>query len=266
MRIESRVFNCDPRQFNCRAACCRSANTSPALSVGDYLRMGAAIGEDPSQVWLKRGNIKLTLVNEATGMFIITLGLLHDPCTFLSPEEKCQIYAMRPVACGSFPWKMLVDQPESLAVEYPDLACLKNIRLTPDKAELYNRLVQIVRTEAQADLRYFWNQRMNHTYVQDTTVFHNLYKGARKYLAEPKPFHSPERVVVLEDVARKLENIIIGSEAVIMKPYEFANLAQTVYFFWSAEAVAQQLDDLTPAAREAYKQTTEAWQEISLQV
>jgi len=266
MKIKTRAFKCDPRQFGCRAACCRSADTKPALTVGDYLRMSTATGESLSQLWLNRGNVNLTLVDKAESLFILTLGLRHDPCTFLSPEAKCKIYAMRPLACGSFPWYILIEKPEELLDGYSDLKCLKNVRNTPAQAELWRRMRPIMRTEAEAELRHFWTKGPSHISAKDTTIFYHLYKYAREYLAGPKPSYAMERVPILEEAIKKMETILKMSGRVVIPPHKLANLAQNVLFFWAAEAIAKQLDELTPAAKEAYKSTTEAWQEISLQV
>lgn len=123
-----------------------------------------------------------------------------------------------------------------------------------------------MRTEAEAELRHFWTKGPCHISAKDTTIFYHLHKYAREYLAGPKPFYAMERVPILEEAVKKMETILRLSGRVVIPPYKVANLAQTVLFFWAAEAIAQQFEKLTPAAHEAYKSTTEAWQEISLQV
>src|SRR3989344_7564988 len=95
-------FRCDPGNLCEGAKCCSSIETPVALGVGDYLRLGEATGRSPVEVWHEVGDVSVTKTNEQN-KWLILLGLLHDPCPYLTPDLKCGVYDHRPLGCASFP-------------------------------------------------------------------------------------------------------------------------------------------------------------------
>lgn len=98
---ETKYFRCDPRELCEGAQCCRSLETSPALSLGDYVRLSEYTGLPISKIWHDNGDVYAYPV--LGNQFQATLGLLHDPCPYLKNDLKCGVYEMRPSGCAGFP-------------------------------------------------------------------------------------------------------------------------------------------------------------------
>ncbi len=161
-------FVCRPGELCDGAACCTSPETRPSLLLGDYIRLSEHTGEPLEKIWREKGDVSLSKFgNMGPTEFLVTLGLLHDPCPYLAHDYRCGVYESRPLGCGSFPFPLLTENQEEAKTRYGAYRCLDGVEPSPNQIEYAKELHRIMREEAVQDMRILWNGRPR--YIQIPT-------------------------------------------------------------------------------------------------
>ncbi len=156
--MEEKYFSCDP--VACNAECCRSISTKPVMTFGDFLRIGQHLGKTATDIWLESGNVAVVPLQDREGIAALAaLALFHNPCPYLSEQNKCNIYNSRPLGCLEFPFTAIEDGHVDIE-GYHSLDCMKNVRLFPAQRKLCKAVGRIAEEETRLDIELFWSENL----------------------------------------------------------------------------------------------------------
>lgn len=260
----TKYFECKPTILCKGADCCTTPETKPALSVGDYLRLSWFTQEPVVDIWRNKGDIAVNSFPDLKeGHFLVSLSLLHDPCPYLSKEYKCAVHETRPLGCGSFPIMLFKRKSQELEGIYNGYRCLQNVQPRPEQLQLTNDLEQILKEEAELDIRFFWEG--SPVYINASTVgaFSELALEALRSQKTRDPQEKYRRTQTLIRALDRMQSIIEEKKGVHLSAIEYSALLSPVMFAILEERVAQRLENLPSEAIEAYKKTTEQWLKLA---
>jgi Fe-S-cluster containining protein len=262
-------FACRPGELCSGAACCTGQETLTALIVGDYIRLSNATGRSPAEISRKNGDVSLldaeTLLGMAArpkagrrekGIYVVKLGLFHDPCPYLQSDRKCAVYGSRPMGCADFPLTIFRDRRDELGKYRATgrFACM-NAKPSTDQLEFLRRLDEISIKEVAFEEMNFWNPPL----IADFSYAESYFGLANRAL-ELEAARGMRPTPRLERLMKAIETINkrrrSGEEIPV---YEcFHPIAYSLF----EDEIARRLDALDEAALEFYRGTTEEYEQL----
>lgn len=229
-------FRCDPGRLCEGAKCCTSQETQPSLSLGDFIRLSDASGKPMESIWREDGDVCLSHFQGMmpAGVFVVSPGLFHDPCPYLTRDLKCGVYATRPLGCRDFPINNLASD-EAWQERFPTATyrCMDNVRLTDQHQEYLSFLKIVLKEEGQLTLAYFFNNtpsfvQLNNTSLLDTYTIQavNIQRARDPTAALPR---SKRLIRHTERLAKVLHDMTAGRPREMMKD-ELANMMQPAIY------------------------------------
>ena len=276
--MSENYFKCEPGRFCQDATCCRTVETQPCVSVGDFLRLSEYTDEPPEHIWKSRGDVSLSKHSDMkSGQFLVTLSLLHDPCPYLTDDSKCGIYAARPLGCASFPLVLYAEQNESRR-QYEHYACLKGAEARPEQIGLWQQLRDILQTEAETEIAHFWRGKTIYIDASKTSDYFRFAGQAmdlqlkrdpklKSYDPETRPDCCSKRSVkLMKAIKQAIQMSNSGELQNDVKTYDYIELLRPVMFAVLEDDIAERLATLDGKAREMYKETSERWKNLSRKI
>jgi Fe-S-cluster containining protein len=258
-------FKCDSSLCG-GAYCCRNMETKPALTIGDYTRLGEHTGKPAEEVWRDYGSIVVEPAPTlGTGHYRLELSLSHDPCPYLNNVDKCSVYETRPLSCGSFPIFQFLLFPEELEEVFRDYKCLQKTDFPgEDQRRLGHKLKKIFKQEVDMDYKNLWRDLNSRkfTYVPTIGSFFVMAERAFRSQESRDPSMATRRSVEL------LKNIIVLGEYAKNRGFEnkptnmmCCHLLGPLLYPILEDEIAEKIRD---ADKSDYHRTTKLWKRISL--
>ena len=241
--------------------------TKPTLSVGDYVRLSEYTGEPITEIWKSRGDVALHVYDTERGKFSVNLSLLHDPCSYLTEENRCGVHDARPLACASFPiFQFMFKEEEIKQGHYDIYGCMKNAMPKPEQIELGYELWRIMLAEAKYHLDFLGGEPM-YVNLPSTGNYFQLAGKACELQMSRDPLGMEKRTYMLKNSVEKMASL--ADEAVsglVLDGSLYAHLLSPVMFSIMEDEIAGRLDNLDGRALEIYKKTTKRYEELARRI
>ncbi len=266
--MENKYFECKPGELCDGSTCCKTRGTKPALSVGDFIRLSEATGKPITELWKTKGDATITTYsNLRMGEFLVSLGLLHYPCPFLSQENRCTVYDTRPLGCASFPSLLLESHSEQLDAHYSHYACLKGVKLSPRQKRFWKELDQIMFEEAGADIRFLWKNKPPYIHIPALGDYFKMAADAiiKQKERDPRADLCGSRRLI--DTVNQMTGIVGRKEPdagpIVFSTADFIDALTPVMYSIIEDDIAERLANLDKEALDFYKGTTARWKQLA---
>lgn len=266
--MAKRNFKCDPDLFHCSASCCTSIYSHPTLSLGDYVRLSEGTKKPISEIWRSKGSIKLSTRKDLrNGEFLLTLGLLHNPCPYLSLDNKCSIHDIRPVACASFPLFLYINCPDQINDQYKDFDCLRGARAKPSHIKLGKELDRLMMKEAALELELLWEEGANYLYMPRVSDFFKLAKKAAIQQSLRYPHSNKERSKMMANAMNSMTTIegpysSKKSTGSCMEANLFCHHVTPFVFSLLEDEIGEKLEKQEDELKDVFGETSRKWRTL----
>jgi len=231
--------------------------------MGGYLRLSEFTEQPMSQIWREKGDLAiLSFPDLRPGEFLVSLSLLHDPCPYLTEENSCDVYPVRPTDCAGFPQFELVNGKEQLPA-FENYQCMQGVKLSSEQATLVRKLQKtIMLREAQMDIDLLWSGQPLYIYAPTLSHLHEFITQASVLQKQRDPSGISKRTQKLFNAME----IVNAHQSTGGRPTfsfnEYTNLLSSVMFCLLEDRVADRFNDSEARIRSLYKKTTKKWQAL----
>jgi len=263
--IAKTQFQCNPQKYCKQALCCKTKESVPFLSPGDFIRIGNFTGISPLEIWQKHGSVKISHFSRLPEFtYQVSLSLYHDPCPYLNERGfGCDTYEARPVICEVSPYNLLMKgNAGSVDDAY---ACLKNKFASPDQLDHASKLLKIMDRESRfaekvLSMAYFFQN------FHPIKVYPELAKIAAGLMSIRDPFLQSKIGNALSDsltqVLKIIERVNQG-ESLELNPYDYAELLVPVIHTIIYDDVCDFFGNLRSDVLEFYSKSTRERETLS---
>jgi len=259
-------FECKPGELCEGASCCKDIHSSPSVSLGDYLRISEFTKTSLTDMWRKNGEVSLVPHPELPpATYIVTLGLVHDPCPYLSGESRCEVYPIRPLGCASFPIGTFQHSREEITGAYKGYRCLQGVEPSQEQVKFWQELDKILMAEAGLELEHLWtNGEGEYIDLSDITKYKEYGEIAIRRQIRRDPQNKTSK---LERIKRSIQ----GLEEQKTERWNnglkicgdlYRTLWKPIVTGMSEDGIVSRLENLSQSALDSYKETTERWKEL----
>ena len=260
--MSSRYFSCESGKLCKDATCCRSVETKPSLTIGDYLRLAEYTGEDVTEIWRKKGDFLSLNSRDDDKEYELFLSLLHDPCPYLS-EDGCEAHDTKPITCVAFPLHeyMCGDGFSDQSTKtYP---CLKGVEPHPEQIELGRQAIEIILDEKKMDAIFLWGQHPPHISISGISDYRGLVNHVMMKQDTLDPGRESTRTQRMINAARTMENLHATHE--IVDTNTMGSLISPFAIALFGDVVTKKMKELMDNEQVLgfYAETTERWKQIS---
>jgi Fe-S-cluster containining protein len=256
-----KYFRCEPGTLCDGARCCRSIESVPALSLGDYFRLSEYAGEPMARIWRNRGEIALSDFNDLRECeFLVSLGLMHDPCPYLSEDLMCGVYDARPLGCAAFPFFLLARNDRQLKENYSGYGCLDGIGMSREQVEFARELNSIMIEDADLTFEFLWEGKPRYVHTPVLGDYIELCREAASLQIERDPGMQSERSKKLGRTISRMSGMIESGEFVNgLSADVYASMLRPVMFPIMEDEIAGKMENLPQEALERCGRISERW-------
>jgi len=260
--MKKKHFRCDVKEFDCKAECCKSISTKPVLGVGDFIRIREHTGELVSKIWLEKGNTRLVYIPEQWGEnnLLLTLGLIHEPCPYVSQDDSCKIYEARPLVCANFPFSL---SHSKRMANYSNLGCM-NGNISQKQKEYSRKIKAVMKSEMRLDREFFWTkgpQLFRFKTVSDICKIAEKLEGLlEKNGSWVTDIRRQDALKAFSELDEILKNVASSKAAISTQ--ELGSIMEPILFVYLGECIAEQLENVAKARKHEYHETTREYYKI----
>ncbi|MBW2999956.1 YkgJ family cysteine cluster protein [Candidatus Woesearchaeota archaeon] len=264
--MKEKYFECKPNELCDGAHCCKSIETKLGAGLGDYIRLSKYTGEPMSQIWRTKGIADITSAKGTMrqGEFGINLGLLHDPCPYLSEDNKCSVYEVRPLDCGFFPLSLFVLHKDELEDTYAGYKCLQGVKPKPVQLMLGKELLKIMDEEVKLELDSFWGGKALRIYIPSVGDNSKLTVRAMDLMGKREYALHKERADKLLKAVQGLNRLFKTGEPIEARTY--IHLLSPVIFTLMEDEIAKKLDNLDEHVIKLFNRTSKKWRKLASKI
>ncbi len=256
----SNYFKCEPNIRCVGAECCTAADTQPVLSVGDFYRLSKITGEPIGQIWKEKGAFRFSHFDGMeNGVFLAMPSLKTEPCTYLTRELRCGVYAQRPLACSAFPVLDFLD-PEELAKKRVRYSCTRDVEISQEQEAFARDIDALMRVEAVNDMNFFWRRKPLYISVGTIGAYMELAVQALNLQMARDPKNSMSRSDKLVRAVTEMSDIAEQNKPITNQRY--TGLLEPVVYAIHVDDIAERLENLDEALLALYQETTKKYKEI----
>lgn len=250
-------FECKPGKICKNADCCRSKYANPSIGIGDYLRISKYTDESILDIWETKGSV--SLYYRGCAEFTVLLSFLHDPCPYLTNENKCRIYEVRPVVCALFPF-LSTKTSGQLDAESKNFKCLKNVNFSKEQISKWEEMFKIAKLESDIEFDNFWMGKPIELSMPKVGDYFKLASQALGLQQSRDPNAvKPLTKLLLSTVNEMVECQKNGEFKKGLKGVDCKSWLRPVVYTIIHNAIATKIEAIDDKFRELYKDTTEKW-------
>jgi Fe-S-cluster containining protein len=263
--MDSGYFTCNPETLCEGAKCCKSIDTHPALTLGDFYRLSKIAEKPMEDIWKAVGDISLmqhpSLPNN---LFAISLGMLHDPCPYLSPTYKCDVYDSRPLGCAGFPIIPYLSDKNNLLDKYSSYTCLQNLKPSPRQIRLGRELEQIMREETLLDKELFWHGQFKYmkidTLADCLPLLKKAYESQMKRDPKNESFRTIRLARYLQEFDEQLTAFNRQGDHFTIECDKLCSLMSPLILAITEDSIAERVVELKNTISKAYDKSTKKYE------
>ena len=198
------------------------------------------------------------------GEFIVTLGLLHDPCPYLSEDYRCKVYSARPLGCAVFPLHLLIDSSPQLKTNYKGYQCIRDVSLSEGQKRLGQELRILLRESAEIDFEFFWKKEPIYISTQTTADYFSLASQAIEAQMSLGRNKNHPRVKKMLQAVFEMQRIVDTREVLNgFAPDSYRALLSPVVYCLLEKEIADRMKVVDKSAIDAYRKIDQRWYELS---